>query len=82
MPLAEQRMSHEQFVLISIASQWFVAYRGVRVGPYANRQSALRSAIRTAEGAGADGADAEVIVELPNLERYVAWRCGRDSLSA
>jgi hypothetical protein len=75
-------MLHEQFVLASVSAQWCVAYRGVLAGPYASRSSALRSAIRSAENAAADGADAEVIVEFPNLQRYVAWQCGRDSLSA
>jgi hypothetical protein len=71
-------MHAERFLLLSREGRWFVSYRGVPIGPFTERKTALRSAILSVQ----EGAQAEVISEVPDKSQLILWTFERDSLSS
>lgn len=71
-------MPHARYAIIPHGDQWMINIDGKNYGPYSTQSAALRDAVDTAQKAGVDGFDAQVLVQAADGRFLVEWTYGKD----
>lgn len=71
-------MALAQYMVVLRQGEWSIRFDGKQYGPYKTQEEAIRAAITAAQGAGAKGAEAEVLIQGPNNKFTTEWTYGRD----
>ncbi|MGE3303625.1 MAG: DUF2188 domain-containing protein, partial [Hyphomonadaceae bacterium] len=71
-------MSRAQYFVTNQNSQWHIIFDGTRYEPYSTQKLAIRTAVDAAHKAGAEGHDAQVLVQGTDSKFRTEWTYGND----
>lgn len=71
-------MARAQYVVVLHQNEWKISFEGKHYGPYATQAAAIRVAVDTAQKAGKQGLDAQVLVQGQNNQFRTEWTYGHD----
>lgn len=67
-----------QYFIVQRDAKWFISLNGEHYGPYASEAAAKKIAINAAQESGADGREAEVLIQDENKKFRAKWTYGED----
>jgi hypothetical protein len=71
-------MPRLQYFVVNHENKWKISFEGKHYGPYATQKDAIKVAIDTAHKAGANGHDAQVLVQGMDSKFRTEWTYGND----
>jgi hypothetical protein len=74
----EEQMACKQYFVVLHEGQWTVRFEDQPDDPYPTQSKAIRAAIDAAHLIGSRGEDAQVLVQIENLQFRTEWTYGQD----
>jgi hypothetical protein len=71
-------MARAQYFVVLHNGEWKISHNNKHHGPYSSQAAAIRVAVDTAQKAGKDGHDAQVLVQGKDNKFRTEWTYGRD----
>jgi len=71
-------MARAQYFVVNHQGQWMISHQSKHYGPYPTQAAAIREAVDTAHKAGAQGHDAQVLVQGLDRQFRTEWTYGHD----
>ena len=71
-------MARAVYYVVHDHGEWKISYNQQHYGPYASQAAAIREAVDTAQKAGREGHDAQVLVQGQNSQFRTEWTYGHD----
>jgi hypothetical protein len=71
-------IARAQYFVVLHEGQWKIKHNGEHSRPYSSQAAAIREAVDTANKAGQQGHDAQVLVQGENNQFRAEWTYGHD----
>jgi hypothetical protein len=71
-------MARAQYVVVIKNGEWMIAFEDKHYGPYGTQRDAIRVAVDAAHKSGANGHDAQVLVQGTDNKFRTEWTYGHD----
>jgi hypothetical protein len=71
-------MARAHYYVVLHEGEWKIKLDGTHYGPYKTQREAIQAAVATANKAGAQGHDAQVLVQGENHQFRTEWTYGHD----
>lgn len=71
-------MARAQYFVVLHQGEWKISFNGKHFGPYKTQRDAIKSAVDAAHKTGANGGEAQVLVQGENNKFRTEWTYGND----
>jgi hypothetical protein len=71
-------MARAQYFVVLHQGEWKISHEGKHYGPYNTQRDAIKASVDAAHQAGANGHDAQVLVQGENNKFRTEWTYGND----
>jgi hypothetical protein len=71
-------MARAQYFVVLHQGEWKISYEGKHYGPYNTQRDAIKASVDAAHQSGANGHDAQVLVQGENNQFRTEWTYGND----
>ena len=71
-------MARAQYFVVLHNDEWKIKHGDKHYGPYSSQTAAIKAAVDTANKAGLDGQDSQVLVQDQNHRFRTEWTYGHD----